>query len=353
MGVIVSFCVCVHMRTVCVPKDQCSHNEYKGRGWTGEGRDDFPCRRSLRIIPVIHHEELQSHWWFCDGWEPSPARVLQLCEQTVLGLIPVHHLTKGRAGINPPPESSHSHAAQLVCPSWERLSSLRVSGPLMAAGSWDSMHPGISHTGSRRHGCCSGSPWLPSSAKPKAAAGLSERWAGGDQPFPPWSKKHFRQLSLSGKSPVPTLNSKSCLLLWKFRFILLLFLHINPEFNSCFSPSAISHVWSLSLAQNNYFSYFPIIQGDPNYLKTSIPPLCSYLELSRDPGQTHSQFCLLVPPPLNSFLCVVLGFLLQTGKGSDPWIWVGPKGNGKIQAQGQLQLTQTSSWMDELHPSFD
>lgn len=41
MGVIVSFCVCVHMRTVHVPEDQCSHNEYKGWGSTGEERDGF------------------------------------------------------------------------------------------------------------------------------------------------------------------------------------------------------------------------------------------------------------------------------------------------------------------------
>lgn len=107
----------------------------------------------------------------------------------------------------------------------------------------------------------------------------------------------------------------------EIQIVLLLFLHINPEFISHFSPSAISCVWSLSLAHKLcYCSYSPTSQGDPNYPKTSIPPLCSYLEVSRDPGQTHSWFCLLVPPPLNSFLCVVLGFLLQTGKSSDPWI---------------------------------
>ncbi|KAI1241487.1 hypothetical protein IHE44_0004960 [Lamprotornis superbus] len=64
------------------------------------------------------------------------AQVFQLCEQ--LGLTPVHHLTKGKAGINPPrdlspinPPTSHSQAALLVSPSWERLSSLSW------CGSWD------------------------------------------------------------------------------------------------------------------------------------------------------------------------------------------------------------------------
>lgn len=59
MGVIVSFCVCVHMRAVHAPKDQCCHNEHKGRGCS-EGRDGFPWRRSLRIVPVVHHEEFNS-----------------------------------------------------------------------------------------------------------------------------------------------------------------------------------------------------------------------------------------------------------------------------------------------------
>lgn len=254
MGVIVSFCVCVHMRTVCIPKDQCSHNECKGRGCTGEGRDGFPWRRSLRIIPVVHHEELQSHWWFCDGWEPSPARVLQLCEQTVLGSIPVLHLTKGRAGINPPPEWSHSHAAHLVSPSWERLSSLRVSGPLMVwllgAGIPCTL---VSHWQSQAWMVLR-FPLAPQLCKAQSCSWFVRKMSRRGPTFPPWPKKHFRQLSLSGRSPVPALSGKSGLLLWKFRFILLLFLHINPEFNSCFSPSAISRVWSLSLAQNNYFS---------------------------------------------------------------------------------------------------
>lgn len=46
----------------------------------------------------------------------------------------------------------------------------------------------------------------------------------------PWAAHPLWQVSAS------TLNSKSCLLLWKFRFTLLLFLHTNSEFSSCFFP---------------------------------------------------------------------------------------------------------------------
>lgn len=120
---------------------------------------------------------------------------------------------------------------------------------------------------------------------------FKKRWAGGGQSFTPWPRKPLSKLSLSVRCLVPSspLNNKPCLLLWKFRFILLLFLHINSELNSCFSPSAFSHVWSLSFAQKSYyFSCSPISQGDQYYLETSIPLPCSCLHISRDPGQTHN-----------------------------------------------------------------
>lgn len=51
MGVVlVSFCVCVHMRTISVPKVKCFHNEYKVMGCKGEGRVVLLKRRSFGNI---------------------------------------------------------------------------------------------------------------------------------------------------------------------------------------------------------------------------------------------------------------------------------------------------------------
>lgn len=43
MGVVlVFFCLCVHVRTVSVPKAKCFHNEYKARGYKEEGKVGSP-----------------------------------------------------------------------------------------------------------------------------------------------------------------------------------------------------------------------------------------------------------------------------------------------------------------------
>lgn len=70
MGVILSFCVCVHMRRV---HERPIMNTREG-AWRGDG---FPWRRSHGIIAVAHHGKIQFHGWFGDGWEPSCAQVLQ------------------------------------------------------------------------------------------------------------------------------------------------------------------------------------------------------------------------------------------------------------------------------------
>lgn len=91
-------------------------------------------------------------------------------------------------------------------------------------------------------------------------------------------------------------NNKPCILLWEFRFILLLFLHINSELNSCFSASAISHLWYVSFLLLCYFTTLQSLTDISITLKHPSHPLhYSCLHISREPRQTHSSLSLLLP----------------------------------------------------------